>query len=84
MPDVSGFQVVTALKSDPATASIPILVMTAQDLSADDKRWLNGQAAAVLHKPSVAGVDLLAWLAELLDDQSPKAPGKMSERMAAG
>jgi signal transduction histidine kinase/DNA-binding response OmpR family regulator len=74
MPQVSGFQVVTALKSDPATASIPILVMTAQDLKAEDKRWLSGQAAAVLHKPSVAGVDLLAWLGEVLD----------CERTAAG
>jgi hypothetical protein len=58
--------------------------MTAQDLSADDKRWLNGQAAAVLHKPSVAGVDLLAWLAELLNGQAPKTPRKMPERTAAG
>lgn len=66
MPHVSGFQVVTALRSDPLTAEIPILVMTAQDLSTADKRWLSGQAAAVLEKASVAGVDLVAWLEEVL------------------
>jgi CheY-like chemotaxis protein len=71
MPGVSGFQVITALKSDPNTAAIPILVMTAHELTADDKAWLNTQSAAVLHKPSVAGVDLLAWLAELLNGAAP-------------
>jgi len=72
MPDLSGFNVVTALKSDAATASIPILVMTAKDLTAEDKRWLNGQAAAVLDKSSVAGVDLVSWLNELLNGRHPK------------
>jgi signal transduction histidine kinase/DNA-binding response OmpR family regulator len=71
MPDLSGFNVVTALKSDTETARIPILVMTAKELSRQDKRWLNGQAAAVLHKPSVAGVDLLAWLDQILNSRSP-------------
>ena len=72
MPDLSGFNVVTALKSDAATAAIPILVMTAKDLTAADKRWLNGQAAAVLDKSSVAGVDLVSWLNELLNGRRPK------------
>ena len=73
MPDLSGFKVVTALRADPQTAGIPILVMTAKELSRQEKRWLNGQAAAVLHKPSVAGVDLLAWLGELLSGNPPMA-----------
>src|SRR5207248_11195865 len=57
MPDLSGLDVVAALKADPATAAIPILVMTAKELSREDKRVLNAQAAAVLEKPSVAGAD---------------------------
>jgi signal transduction histidine kinase/DNA-binding response OmpR family regulator len=83
MPGVTGFQVVAALKSDPTTAAIPILVMTAQDLTADDKRWLNSQAAAVLHKPSVAGVDLLAWLAQVLNGATPGGPAKLAAKEAA-
>ncbi len=83
MPGVTGFQVVAALKSDPTTAAIPILVMTAQDLTADDKSWLNTQAAAVLHKPSVAGVDLLAWLAQVLDGATPGGPAKSAAKEAA-
>ena len=72
MPDLSGLDVVAALKADPATAAIPILVMTAKELSREDKRVLNAQAAAVLEKPSVAGADLLGWLDELLNGQAPK------------
>ena len=72
MPDLSGLDVVAALKADPATAAIPILVMTAKELSREDKRVLNAQAAAVLEKPSVAGADLLGWLDELLIGQAPK------------
>ncbi|HEX6351233.1 MAG TPA: response regulator, partial [Candidatus Dormibacteraeota bacterium] len=69
MPDLSGFDVVAALKSDPATASVPILVMTAKELSREDKRRLNAQVAAVLDKPSVAAADLLAWLGEILESR---------------
>jgi signal transduction histidine kinase/CheY-like chemotaxis protein/HAMP domain-containing protein len=52
MPEVSGFEVVNRLRADPATAGIPIIVVTAKKLSADDRAALNGGVAAVLEKAS--------------------------------
>jgi CheY-like chemotaxis protein len=50
MPEVSGFEVVAALRSDPATARIPIIIVTAKQLTAEDRRGLNGDVEAILEK----------------------------------
>jgi CheY-like chemotaxis protein len=53
MPDVSGFDVLRALSSDPATRDIPIVMNTAKVLTAEESRQLS-RAAAVLTKESYA------------------------------
>jgi PAS domain S-box-containing protein len=50
MPDVSGFDVVNALQLHPDTAHIPILVVTAKEITADDRARLNGYVAAIMEK----------------------------------
>ena len=50
MPEVNGFDVVTALSGDPATAGIPILVVTAKQITADDRDKLNGYVSTVMEK----------------------------------
>jgi signal transduction histidine kinase/DNA-binding response OmpR family regulator len=50
MPDVSGFDVVEALHCDPDTAHIPILVVTAKELTAEDRTILNGNVAMIVEK----------------------------------
>lgn len=50
MPEVSGFDVVEVLKDNPETATIPIVVVTAKALTAQDKATLNGLVAVVLEK----------------------------------
>jgi PAS domain S-box-containing protein len=62
MPDLTGFDVVEALRADEGTRSIPIMVLTAKALTDDDKRALNGQVAAIFQRNSVAGTELIAWL----------------------
>jgi signal transduction histidine kinase/DNA-binding response OmpR family regulator len=53
MPDVSGFDVVAALQASPETAGIPILVLTAKKVTAEDRARLNGYVAAVVEKASI-------------------------------
>jgi CheY-like chemotaxis protein/two-component sensor histidine kinase len=65
MPRVSGFDVVEALHADEKTRSIPIMVLTAKDLTSEDKRQLNGHVAAVLSRGSTGAPDLLDWLERL-------------------
>jgi signal transduction histidine kinase/CheY-like chemotaxis protein len=50
MPEVTGFDVVQALKHDNATAHLPIVVVTARDLSAADRARLNGQILSLVGK----------------------------------
>jgi two-component system cell cycle response regulator DivK len=51
LPKMSGLDVTRALRGDPATASIPIIVVTSFALSGDDQRALAAGASAYLAKP---------------------------------
>jgi CheY-like chemotaxis protein len=50
MPYVSGFDVVEALRETPETARIPILIVTAQEISNIDRNRLNGYVSAIMDK----------------------------------
>jgi len=50
MPEVSGFDVVAALHEDSRTASIPILVVTAKHITAEDRDRLNGHVMTIMEK----------------------------------
>jgi len=66
MPEVSGFEVARALRESEHTARIPILVLTAKDLSAEDRARLNGAVNAILAKASFSTSELLAELRRAL------------------
>jgi CheY-like chemotaxis protein len=66
MPRVSGFDVVEALRADERTRSIPIMVLTAKVVTADDRKVLNGHAAAVFERSSLAGPELIYWLRDVV------------------
>ncbi len=65
MPEVNGFRVVEALQQDPLTASIPILVVTAKQITDDDRRALESSHEAAIHIVEKAGFDRHAFLAEV-------------------
>ena len=74
MPGVSGFDVVAALKGDTRTRDIPILIVTAKDMTAAEKSQLNGQVSAILAKGSSVRIELLTWLRQIPQlDQHLKA-----------
>jgi CheY-like chemotaxis protein len=50
MPEVDGFDVVKALHEHPDTARIPILVVTAKQVTAEDRARLNGHVTAIVEK----------------------------------
>jgi hypothetical protein len=64
MPGLSGFDVVRELRSSPQTASLPIVICTAKELSADELRELRGQVESVVQKASGPS-DLLQELLQL-------------------
>jgi PAS domain S-box-containing protein len=50
MPNVTGFDVVAALQELPDTAHIPVLVVTAKQISPEDRFKLNGYVSAIIDK----------------------------------
>ncbi|HEY7590891.1 MAG TPA: response regulator [Candidatus Limnocylindrales bacterium] len=63
MPGMDGFEVIAALKRDPSTAEVPIVVCTGRDLSPSDKERLNGQIVGIVTKGADAREGLRGWLA---------------------
>jgi threonine synthase len=50
MPEIDGFSVLDALKTNPDTASIPVIVSTAKELTPEEKARLSGQIQALMQK----------------------------------
>jgi len=50
MPQMSGFEFVAALRKNEAWRSIPVIVVTAKDLTAEDRARLSGQVETILQK----------------------------------
>jgi len=54
MPEMSGYEVLRQLKSNPATRTIPVIVATSKLLSAEDQRQLLNQVFAIFPKSELA------------------------------
>jgi PAS domain S-box-containing protein len=66
MPVMDGFEFVAELRRRPESARIPIVVMTARDVSEEDRRRLNGGVERVLQKASLSREELLEVLRQIL------------------
>ncbi len=50
MPEVDGFEVVSAIRADAATAEIPILIYTAKNITLADRQRLQSSIQAIIRK----------------------------------
>jgi signal transduction histidine kinase/CheY-like chemotaxis protein len=66
MPEMDGFEFLAELRRDPDKRRIPVVVVTAADLTEDDRRRLSGGVEHVLQKASYDSNELLAELSELV------------------
>lgn len=66
MPEMDGFAVLDALKAEPQTASIPVIVSTAKELTADEKNKLKGQIQALMQKGDFLSDEFLEEVRALL------------------
>ena len=53
MPGLDGFALVEELKLDPRTKDIPIVIVSAKDITAEERKRLNGHIEAVYQKGSL-------------------------------
>jgi signal transduction histidine kinase/CheY-like chemotaxis protein len=66
MPHVDGFGVVAAMKADARTRDVPILILTAHELTAGEKDLLNGKILGLVAKGEIGKDGLSAWLAKAI------------------
>ncbi len=66
MPNVSGFEVLAQLRSRPETAHLPVVILTAKELSLGEQSELNSVAQAVFAKGASARGDLVQKVRNLL------------------
>ena len=66
MPGVDGFSVLDALKADPQTADIPVIVVTAKELTSEEKSRLQGRIHSLMQKGEFMNDDLMDEVRALL------------------
>ena len=68
MPEMDGFTFAAEVRRHPEWRSIPIVVVTSQDLTNEDRRRLNGHVEKVLRKDGNSREELLTEVRDLLAD----------------
>jgi CheY-like chemotaxis protein len=66
MPEMDGFEFLSALHEREAWRQIPVVIVTAKDLTAEDHERLNGSVVRILQKGAYGREDLLAEVRALL------------------
>ncbi len=66
MPEVDGFAVLDALRSQPDTANIPVIVATAKELTVDEKSRLQGQIQSLMLKGDFLNDEFLEEVRSLI------------------
>ena len=67
MPEVDGFTVIERLKQDKRFADVPIIVLTAKELTANERARLSGQVDTLLQKGSFLSEELLQRIMKALN-----------------
>jgi threonine synthase len=82
MPDMDGFDVLEALKTNPDTADIPVIVLSAKTLTARDRRRLAGHTKSVWQKGNFRTRELVRHVVDTLGSPWPvteTGPGMVQE-----
>jgi CheY-like chemotaxis protein len=66
MPEMDGFEFVLSLHKHTEWRSIPVVVLTAKDLSAEERNRLSGKVERILLKGAFTREELLSNVRELV------------------
>lgn len=73
MPEMDGFEFIAQVRAEPRWRRIPVIVVTAKTLTAEDLARLNGQVQHLVHKGEYSGRTVLAALDELVPVHARRA-----------
>jgi threonine synthase len=70
MPGIDGFGLVEELKLDPRTKNIPVVVVSAKDITTEERKRLNGHIEAVYQKGSLPTRKFVDQVIHVIEDKS--------------
>lgn len=70
MPGIDGFGLVEELRLDPRTRDIPIVVVSAKDITSQERERLNGHIEALYQKASLPPRKFVDQLIQVIEDKS--------------
>ncbi len=76
MPEMDGFEFLVEMRSQAEWRDIPVLVVTAKDLTAEERSRLNGDVARVLQKGSSELDEMLKEIGRVLPGSIARGRGK--------
>ncbi|MGK7873844.1 MAG: response regulator [Xenococcaceae cyanobacterium] len=66
MPEMDGFEFVNKLRQQKKWSSIPVIILTAKDLTKEERQILNGYVAKIYQKGNYKRQDLMAEVSSLI------------------
>lgn len=69
MPEMDGFTLVEALKMDARTQNIPVVVVSARDITNEERQRLNGHIQALYQKGSLPPREFVGRVVQVIDDK---------------
>lgn len=70
MPGIDGFALVEELKLDPRTKNIPVVVVSAKDITPEERKRLNGHIEALYQKGSLPTRKFVEKVIQTIEDKS--------------
>jgi threonine synthase len=72
MPELDGFGVLEGLKADPRTEDIPVIVVSAKDITEAEWQRLHGQIEGLYQKGSLPPMDFVEQVVEVIEQKTSK------------
>jgi signal transduction histidine kinase/CheY-like chemotaxis protein len=73
MPEMNGFEFVAALRDKEAWRRIPVVVVTAKDITPQDQMRLEGNVRRIFHKATYTREELVGEIRSAMEPPSPRA-----------
>jgi DNA-binding response OmpR family regulator len=68
MPEMDGFEFMDALRRRSASQHIPVIVITAKDLTEEERRRLNGRVERIIQKGATGPAEMLEMVRSVMRD----------------
>ncbi|HVG48916.1 MAG TPA: response regulator [Rubellimicrobium sp.] len=76
MPGMDGFELLEAMRQEPALRDIPVVVITAKDITREEVAWLNRRATKVIQKGAYSRAKLAGTIHDLIAQRTTPFQGQ--------